>query len=453
MIEIPNLPTWADVLLVLLGVAAARAALITARTPQGAAAWVVFLLAFPLLALPAFALFGGVSRINQKPDDRHGPADAPDDANARLGVLRAITRMPLRAGNDVRLLIDGRETFDAIFEAIDAAETEVLVQYYIIRDDESGRALRDRLVAASRRGVRVRVLCDLIGSLTLGWRYSRVLRRAGAEIRGIPGPRRSIGRIGINFRNHRKTVVVDGRIGFTGGINIGNEYVDGADEFEQWRDTHIRVQGPMTGQLRELFAADWFAVTGKGLPDMPPPRPSGERFGLVTGFGPTDPMERGSLLLCGLVGLAQKRLWITSPYLVPHTDLLTAIQLTHMRGVEVRILIPHPADKWLAWYASRGFARELIRTGIEIREYLPGFMHQKVMLIDDDIVSVGTVNLDIRSSLLNFEQTALIEDRGFASEVEEMLIGDFARSAPLPDPPPRHIRFLAPIARLFGPLL
>ncbi|CUH39913.1 putative cardiolipin synthase YwiE [Jannaschia seosinensis] len=453
MIDIWDLPLWATTGLILLALAAARAALSTARTPQGAAAWVVFLLAYPLFAVPIFALFGGLSRINQRPDKRHGATDDREDAPGRLHALRAITHVPLREGNDLRLLVDGQATFDAMFAAIDAAETEILVQFYIIRADGTGEALRDRLIAASRRGVRVRVLCDLIGSVTLGWRYPRELREAGVEVRGMLAPHHTMGRVGVNFRNHRKNVVIDNKVGFTGGINIGDEYVDGGKHFDTWRDTHLRVEGPMVGHLRKLFAGDWEVVSGQSLPEMPVPGPAGDRLGLVTGFGPTDPLERGSLLFCGLIGLARRRLWITTPYLVPHADVLTAIQLAHMRGVEVRIMIPYPADRWLAWYASRGIARELVRMGIEVHEYVPGLMHQKVMLIDDDIASVGTVNLDIRSLLLNFEATALVEDKGFASEVETMLNADFDRSRPVPDPPPRHVRLLAPVARLFGPLL
>lgn len=448
--------TGFQILLVVAGILVARAAITTARTPQGAAAWVVFLVSFPLLAIPTFAVFGGVSRLNQARDDRHVRDERGDDAEGRLSALREVTDVPLRDGNDLRLLVDGRATFDAIFAAIDAAEHEVLVQFYIIRSDRIGRALQARLIAAAARGVRVRVLCDLVGSLLLGRRYTRKLQRAGVEIRGIPGPHRALGRIGLNFRNHRKTVVVDGWTGFIGGLNVGDEYLDGGRWFSAWRDTHLEARGPMAGQLRDIFAADWEAVTDEriGPPTTPAPEPRpGGRRGLVTDFGPTDRLERGSLLLCGLAGLAQRRLWIATPYLVPHADLLTALQLAALRGVDVRILIPGPADRRLVWYASRSHVPMLRAVGIEVLEYQPGFMHQKVMLVDDDVASVGTANLDIRSALLNFEATALVEDRDFAREVETMLARDFAQSRTLSEPMPAHVRLLAPVARLFGPLL
>jgi cardiolipin synthase len=441
--------------LVFVGLLVARAALTTARTPQGAAAWVVFLVSFPLLAIPAFALFSSVERTGSRKGVQE--ADARAAPGTRLRSLTGIVGVPLTDGNAVELLIDGRRTFDAIFGAIDAAEREVLVQFYIIRADDVGEALRAHLTAAARRGVDVRVQCDVIGSMFLGFRYVRALRQAGVRFQGITAPHRALGRIGINFRNHRKTVVVDGVVGFTGGLNVGDEYVDGGDRFDAWRDTHIRLEGPMVGQLRDIFVADWAGVTGETLPPPPdiepPARTPGPCRGLVAAFGATDALERASLVLCGLAGLATRRLWIATPYLVPHADLATALKLASLRGVDVRILIPAPSDHLLAWYASRSAARDLACAGIEVWEYRPGFMHSKVMLIDDDVASVGTVNLDIRSALLNFEETALIEDRAFAARVADMLADDFARAAPVEVPGPWHVRALAPVARLFGPLL
>ncbi len=444
-----------QIALTVVGLFVARAAITTARTPQGAAAWVVFLISFPLLALPAFALFGGVSRLTSRTDGYNVQAPAKP-AQGRLDSFASLAANAPTDGNTVTLLVDGQATFDAIFAAIDAAEHEILVQFYIIRSDAVGRDLKERLIQAARRGVEVCVLCDKIGSLFLDVSYVRALKAEGIEIRGIPGPHRALGRIGVNFRNHRKAVVVDGLLGFTGGINVGQEYIDGGKRFESWRDTNLSIKGPMVKQLRDVFAFDWEAVTGKGLPSLQTKTPSdarGSQRGLMVGFGPTDRLERGSLLLCGLVNLARYRLWLATPYLVPHTDLLTALQLASMRGVDVRILIPEPADNIIAWYASRHAARSLSAAGVKVFVYQPGFMHSKIMLIDDDIASVGTVNLDIRSALLNFEETALIEDQAFAADVATMLEQDFSKSLPVALPGPWHVRALAPVARLFGPLL
>ena len=455
---------FGQVALTVLGALTALAAITTARTPQGAVAWVVFLVSFPLLALPAFALFGRIGfqgfERRRRESDRQIERAAPDldpEERSRLAALVEIAGRPVVPGNRAELLIDGEATFGAIFEAIDAAEREVLVQFYIVRDDALGRALHARLVAAARRGVDVRFLYDALGSFRLGRRYPAELREAGVQVHAIRGPRRPVGRLGLNFRNHRKTVVVDGRTGFTGGQNIGQEYVDGGD-FEAWRDTFLRLEGPMVAQLRTVFAQDWSWTADEPLEDPPAGAPGrageGAAAGLILASGPTDAIERGSLFLCGLIGLARERLWIATPYFVPHTDLLTALQLAAMRGVAVRLLVPSRPDHLLPWYASRDYFDDVQRAGIEVWEYRAGFMHSKVILVDDDIASVGTMNIDIRSVMLNFEATALIEGRAFARETEAMLEADFARATLAP---PRHesrrVQLLAPVARLFGPLL
>jgi cardiolipin synthase len=445
-----------------LGALAALAAIRTARTPQGAVGWVVFLVAFPLLALPAFALFGrlGFEGYHRKRRalDREGEAsdEHPGPAPGRLATLSRIAGRPVVTGNRLEVLVDGEATFAAIFAAIEAARIEVLVQFYILRDDEVGRALAGRLVAAAARGVRVRVLYDALGSWALGRRLPRRLRDAGVRVQAIRGPLRPVGRAGVNFRNHRKTVVVDGRTGFTGGLNAGREYLDGGHAFEAWRDTFLRIEGPMVAQLRGVFARDWAWSAGAPLEEMPDAAAAarGGAAGMIVATGPTDALERGSLFLCGLAGLARRRLWIATPYFVPHTDLLTAIQLAAMRGVSVRILVPAAMDHLLPWYASRDYFDDVQRVGGEVWEYGAGFMHQKVVLVDDDVATVGTLNIDIRSAMLNFEQTAAVEDRAFAARVAAMLEADFARATLAPERhPSARVRLLAPVARLFGPLL
>ena len=436
----------------------ARLAISTARTPTGAVAWVVFLLSFPILALPVYLVFGGVARLK----GRAGAEEPEADAETRRAAvdaqgpdrLQAVVANPFEQGNDVRLLIDGEATFAAIHEAIEGAQSEVLVQYYILGADRVGHELGVRMKAAAQRGVRVCLLCDLIGSLDLPRAYVEDLRAAGVDVRGFRG-RNAFWAVRPNFRNHRKAVVVDERIGFTGGINADGLHVDGRDQFDRWRDTFVRIEGPVVSQLREVIEEDWNAF---GQPDLAPgpgtAEAAGDRRVAIAATGLADGLERGSLLLCGLVGLARRRLWITTPYLVPQIDLLTAIQLAALRGVDVRIATPLPTDSWLAWYAGRDYFNDFQAAGVTILEYLPGFMHQKVMLIDDDLASVGTMNLDVRSALLNYEETALVQDAGFAAEVEAMLERDFAQCRNAADhPSSRTTRFFAPIGRLFAPLL
>ena len=457
-------PLWANVVLFVLGAVSALAAIRTARTPQGAVGWVVFLLAFPLLAVPSFALFGRTGfeeyKRRRREIDRGAEtaANVPASHRDRLASLERIAGLPMVPGNRLDLLVDGEATFGAVFEAIDGATDEVLVQFYMIRSDDVGQALIARLIDAALRGVRVHVLYDGVGSFPFSRSFVRDLRAAGVASHPIRGPRRGIGRFGVNFRNHRKTVVVDGRIGFTGGLNVGREYLDGGTSFAAWRDTFVRIEGPMVQQLRGVFARDWTWCTGsepdRSQTSAPRDAPPGGSGGMVVATGPTDEIERGSLFLCGLVGLARRRLWIATPYLVPHADLLTAMQLAALRGVSVRILLPKAVDHLLPWYASRDYFDDLQRAGGEIWEYVPGFMHSKVVLVDDDIACVGTMNLDIRSVMLNFETTVAVQDEGFAARVAAMLEDDFARAELAPERhPSARVRLLAPVARLFGPLL
>lgn len=466
-----GLETWLVLLLqvglTLIGAVVAYGAVRNARTPQGAVAWVVFLVSFPLLALPAYAIFGRLGfgsyiRRRKAVEEAHrrditGSTDP--ERWSKLRALDALSPMAVTVGDRIELMTDGAALFDAIMEAIDAAETEVLVQYFIIRRDPVGRRLQERLIEAARRGVRVRLMCDALGSIWLGPWYLRALREAGAQAAVIKGPQRPLGRVGLNFRNHRKAVIVDGRLAFTGGHNLGQEYVDGGRRFEAWRDTSIRIEGPTAWHLRELYGEDWAWAAGAPLgqpDDLVRPKEGEGLPALLMPTGPTDEMERASLMLMWLIGSARERLWIATPYLVPHTDVLSALQLAAWRGVDVRILIPAKPDKWLPWLAARAFFEDLTLSGVQIWEYERGFMHQKVMLVDDDLACVGTLNLDVRSVMLNFEATVAVQDEAFAGEVAAVLERDFASSrrldgdlsrAPLP------VRGLAPIARLFGPVL
>jgi cardiolipin synthase len=351
------------------------------------------------------------------------------------------------------LLPEGHGAFEAMIGAMEGAESYVLVQFYILRDDRIGARVGDALVAASARGVKVRVIYDGFGSFFLTRRYRRMLSDAGIETYVQRGPARPLGRVGLNFRNHRKIVVVDGLRAFTGGMNVGDEYLS------EFRDTQVEVRGPLVAQLQAQFLQDWFWVSGQRLDDdlnwESHAQPE-DMTGLVVGASPTDPHDNGALYFVALAQTAQRRLWITSPYFAPEQSVLAALKLAALRGVEVRILLPEVPDRWTPWIAAFAFFDEVRSAGCEIWRYQGRFMHQKVALVDDDIVSVGTFNLDIRSCLLNFETTVVMRDPGAARAVEAMLNADFAESIRLDRGLPDQrlwLRLAAPVARLLAPLL
>ncbi|TDL78072.1 cardiolipin synthase [Palleronia sediminis] len=459
---------------VLLQIAAlfcAWRAIVSARTPQGALGWVVFLLAAPYIGVLLY-LFLGHHRYRGYLIARRESERVIDglkrgaEAHAPAGPLvvdptpfTRIADLPVLGGNRAVPLIDGDATFDAIFAAIDRAERYVLAQFYIVHDDGIGRAFRDRLIAAAGRGVRVMFMTDAVGSHSLPESYYAALRDAGVEVADPKGGKRPRHRFQINFRNHRKTVVVDGRIGFTGGLNVGDEYLGRDPRFGNWRDTHLELRGPVVAQLQLVFAEDWHWA-GKPVPadilDWTPPAEPEDMAALIVPTGPGDSMETGALFFFAAIVAARRRIWIASPYCVPDTDVLTAMKHAALAGREVRLLVPDMADHLVSWLAAFAYFDELREAGVEIWRYGDGFMHQKVVLIDDDFAAIGTTNFDNRSFRLNFEAMAAMFDPRAAQSVEAFLRDDFDRAArfetDLADQPLR-IRVGGPVARLFAPLL
>ncbi|MEQ9695913.1 cardiolipin synthase [Shimia sp. SDUM112013] len=467
-----TLPVILFVLLESVAIYFAFRAVQNARTPQGSVAWVVFLLAAPYLGI-FFYLFLGHKKfagyvIKRRESERVVEgieafrATHPivgDDDNVGYETFERLAASPIVSGNAMDLLVDGEETFDAIFEAIDAAQTYVLVQFYIVRDDDLGRALHARLMAASARGVRVLFLYDSVGSNKLSRDYVETLTNAGVNILDTNALRGPTNRLQVNFRNHRKTVIVDGIVGFTGGLNVANEYMGHHPEMGHWRDTHCRLRGPIVSQLQLVFCEDWHWATESSLLDdlfWEAPRAEENMDALLLAPGPADEMETGNLYFCAAIRAARKRIWIASPYFVPDADIQSALKIAAMQGIDVRILVPGKPDHWSTYLAAFDYFDELREAGVKFYIHDDGFTHQKVLLVDESIASVGTINLDNRSCRLNFETTAMFFDVRAARDVALMLEADFAQSylleTSLPDQP-LWIRLGAPVARLFAPLL
>jgi cardiolipin synthase len=432
----------------ILGLVSAVHAVMSSRTPQGSIAWAVSLVTFPYVAVPAYWIFGrnkfnGYVLAHQ--DQLKELDDIIRQANDQVAVntefsrvqTRAITgaekmaRLPLTGGNKTTLLVDGDATFTSIFEGIEAAEDYILVQFYIVRDDNLGRELQSRLIEKARNGVRVYFLYDEIGSLGLSGDFSAKLRDAGVDIHPFHSRKGSGNRFQLNFRNHRKTVVVDGKVAWIGGHNVGDEYLGKNAKSGHWRDTHARIEGPAVLAAQLAFVEDWHWSTDALLGDLswtPRQASDGEAAVLVIASGPADKMETASLMYTQAINSAIDRIWIASPYFVPDDAIVQALQLAGLRGVDVRILIPEKSDSKLVTLAAYSFFNEISAAGVVFYRYQTGFLHGKVMLIDDNVATVGTANFDNRSFRLNFEITSLVIDSKFASDVEEMFEQDFAES-------------------------
>ncbi|WP_083097583.1 cardiolipin synthase [Pseudophaeobacter leonis] len=442
----------------------------TARTPQGAIGWVVFLLSVPLIALPAYLIFGQFrfkgyhrarvdlfSLIGAQTDMQ----ESRDRAQQRINPapFEAISGLSLCRGNHCTLLIDGPDTFDAVLEAIDNASEYILFQFYIVRSDHLGTRLQEHLIQAARRGVTIWFMNDAIGSHGLPKTYLAALEAAGIN---LVDPKTSRGpkyRFHINFRNHRKTLVVDGHVGFTGGLNIGDEYLGLDPKFGPWRDTHLRLQGPSVQQLQLSFAEDWQWQTEEPIWELlnwtPSPAVANQSV-LIAATGPGDQTANGSMLYFSAITASKERLWVASPYFVPDLDVVAALKHAALRGVDVRILLSNSIDHYLPWLAAFSYFDDLRKAGVRIYRYSEGFMHQKVFLIDDAVAGVGTTNLDNRSFRLNFETMAVMFDPVMAQQLKSVLEQDFANSVEetkLLDAQNWKIRLLSPIARLFAPIL
>ncbi|MBG8558450.1 MULTISPECIES: cardiolipin synthase [Pseudomonas] len=462
----------------LLGVIAALHAVFTVRTAQGAIAWAMSLLFIPYFTLIPYLVFGSrtfdayiqarrqanremhvaMADLNWRPWVEEALTARNSESYAALRAMPKLGRMPCLANNQVSLLIDGQATFDAIFKAIEAAHDTVLIQFFIIHDDGIGRELKALLLRKAAEGVKIYVLFDSVGSHALPSAYIQSLREGGVNIRAFATRRGWFNRFQVNFRNHRKIVVVDGMLGFMGGHNVGDEYLGGNPRLSPWRDTHVQVSGPVLACLQESFAEDWYWAA-RQLPPLilPDTYPDNGVLCQVLASGPADPQETCSLFFVDAIHAARERLWITSPYFIPDEAVSAALRLAVLRGVDVRILIPSRPDHRIVYAASSLFAFEAVQAGVRMFRYGPGFLHQKVVLVDNEVSAIGSANLDNRSFRLNFEIMLLTVDLAFAAQVEAMLQHDFDQAREITPEDSQQTRRLQQlgmrIARLISPIL
>jgi cardiolipin synthase len=430
-----------------LGVVAAVDAVMTVRTAQGAIAWSLALVSLPFIALPAYLVLGRskfegtvgafeqrgaeLSSLVAQGRESLRPWMVTDSGEA--GVFRALRKlsgMELTRGNRVELLIDGEATFDSILSGIADARRYVLVQFYMFHDDGLGRRMQRALIERARAGLHVQLLYDEVGSQGLPSAYLQALRDAGVEVSSFRPTQGARNRFQLNFRNHRKMVVVDGTTGWVGGHNVGDEYLGRDPAFSPWRDTHVRIDGPAVLQLQSVILSDWYWAT-RTIPDVAwtvIPAPDGDTNVMILPSSPSQRLETAGLLFTTALHSAERRIWISAPYFVPDEAVLKALQLAALRGVDVRIITTGKGDSLPVYLAAFHYIEQLRDLGIRFYAYAPGFLHEKVMLVDDEVATVGTANFDNRSFRLNFEVTALVVDRDFARRMETMFEQDFGHA-------------------------
>lgn len=435
------------VMIYITAIFSAIEAVMTVRTAQGAIAWSISLLTLPYLALPLYLIFGRnrfdgyleqrseieaqTEALSEKTlgaigrHTRYG-----DSAFPIYGSLARLARLPATGGNDVELLINGQDTFASIVQGLESAQNYILFQFYIIRDDNLGARIGEVLSRKAKAGVRVFLLYDEIGCprFRRTAMYQR-MQRAGVQSAAFNTTQGRRNRLQLNFRNHRKIVVVDGRTVWLGGHNIGDEYL-GLGRRGAWRDTHLRLRGPAVMSTELAFATDWRWATRQQVDvnwEFHDER-AGDCNVLIFPSDPATEFEEAGLMYHEVIITARQRIWIASPYFVPDRGIVSALQLAALRGVDVRVLIPDRPDGPIVGMANWAFTRELLPAGVHVYRYREGFLHQKVFLMDDRLAGVGTANFDNRSFRLNFEITALVENADFCAQVEAMLKADFEQS-------------------------
>lgn len=432
----------------LLGFLTAIKALMETRTSQGTIAWVIVLITFPYISLPAYWILGrsrfkGYISARYEKDKKVQeklklllknlkaytlPKVDVDEAESAAEKLADV---PILSGNDVKLLIDGDATFSSILEGISNAQSYILFQFFVITDDEIGNKCKEALIMKAKEGIRIYFLYDEVGSHKLPQTYLDALRNAGVEVYAFHTQKGFSNRFQLNFRNHRKVLVTDGKFAWIGGHNVGDEYLGKNPKFGHWRDTHIRIEGPAVIPIQFSFVQDWNWAANDEIKDLfwkPTPSEKADKKVLIIPSGPADKLETASLMFHHAINSAKKRIWITSPYFVPDDAVLAALQLAGLRGVDVRILIPDKPDHLLVFLAAYTYFEDAAKTGVRFFRYTDGFLHQKVMLVDDRVSSVGSANFDNRSFRLNFEITGFVHDSEFAAEIEKMLLDDFSHA-------------------------
>ncbi|ASZ06956.1 MULTISPECIES: cardiolipin synthase [Enterococcus] len=414
-------------------------------------AWLLVLMFIPILGFILYIFFGrGISKdkiFDLKMQGKIGmnleieedkralkrglyphPPTGQADVRQLIYMLTVSEGTLYTTQNEVTLFTDGREKFDALIDDINHAQNHIHLEYYIYRSDDLGVELRDALIVAAQRGVKVRVLLDAWGSTQVSLSFFDELKKNGGEVAFffplfVPyiNPR-------INYRNHRKIVVIDGQIGYTGGFNVGNEYLGLVKKFGYWRDNHLRIYGEAVYSLQNRFLMDWNSQHTNEVSYSPNFFPmidsTGEMAVQIVTSGPDSEHEQIKMTYLKMISLAKREILIQTPYYIPDGSIHEALKLALLAGVKVHLQIPNKPDHPLVYWATYSFAAELIEYGAIVETYENGFIHAKTMIIDGGVVSVGSANIDVRSFRLDFEVNTLVYDERMASQVRKAFFDD-----------------------------
>ena len=452
--------------------------------PMKTIAWLMVVTFVPLLGIVLYFFFGKNYRKEKifsrkeladskqmkmlaqyQPGDKHNAAYFPDEAVAAkehiIKMLYNSDKALLTEHNRVKILVNGKDTFEQIIAELEKAEKHIHLEYYIIDDDRIGNEIRRILIRKAREGVEVRVIYDDIGCWSLSDEYILSLKIAGVHIFPFMPVRFPYFTNKINFRNHRKIIVVDGKVGFVGGMNIADRYISGSEELGPWRDTHLKIEGQAVYSLQSVFLLDWYFVSKRNLHDQdryfPPVEVTDRHLIQIVTSGPDSDWASIMQAFFSAIATAKSYIYISTPYFLPNESILTAMRTAALSGVDVRMLLPKHSDSRLVRWSSFSYIGQLLDAGIKVYLYSKGFTHSKLIMVDDTFCSIGTANMDIRSFDQNFEVNALIYDQRFTIAMRKIFMNDLKDLECINisdwEERPRWIVFRESVARLFSPLL
>ncbi|MCT4607228.1 MAG: cardiolipin synthase [Marinisporobacter sp.] len=378
-----------------------------------------------------------------------------------ISLILNNSKSPFTVNNHLKVLTNGNETFSSIIASLKLAKHHIHLEYFIIKDDSIGSVIKKILIQKAQSGVIVRVIYDSVGSWQLSKNYLSEMKDAGVHIYGFSPVVFPILSRKLNYRNHRKIIVIDGKIGFLGGLNIGDEYLGKDPHLGFWRDSHLKVEGEAVYGLQNIFLMDWLFTAKEEIGFHPNYFPKlsyyGEQLIQIAASGPDSDWESIMQAYFSIISSAENRIWINTPYFVPGESIMMALKTAALSGVDVRIILPHKPDHKTVYWASMSNVEELLEAGVKIYLYTKGFIHSKIMVVDGVAASIGTANFDIRSFQINFEVNAFIYDEKIVSGMEKNFLVDIndSKELKLEEYSKRSLinKIKESAARLFSPLL
>ncbi len=453
------------------------------RSPQKTISWILVLILLPVIGLISYLVFGQSYRKQKmfslkglgdlkwlqilSQDQKGNLEESKFLKNERIHEKKNVmtlllnnSKALLTGQNRVKILNDGEETFTEIYKSLRKAKEHIHLEYYIIEDGELASELHEILLERAIAGVEIRIIYDGVGSWKLSQDYIDSLRKVGVKIHAFLPVRFPVLTSRINYRNHRKIIIIDGKTAFVGGLNFADRYKNGIPSIGIWRDTHLKIDGEAASSLQIVFLIDWYFVRQEVLLDEKyrPNFKVKERCLLQIVSSGAD-SDWASILQAyfSAIASAKQNVYISSPYFMPNGSILMALKTAAMSGIDVRVLIPKKSDSAMTFYGTLSYIGELLEAGVKIYFYKKGFNHSKIMMVDGVISTVGTANMDIRSFEQNFEVNALVYDETVTMELRERFLEDLEQSDKIDletwQKRPKGQKIKESLARIFTPLL